>query len=53
MAVVRIALKIYWAQAAAGFAVGFIVPWLQFFWIVELSSTRLRRHKPVATPTLR
>jgi hypothetical protein len=35
MAVVRIALKIYWAQAAAGFAVSFIVPWLQFFGLMN------------------
>jgi len=32
---VRIALKIYWAQPAVGFAVGFIVPWLQFFGLMN------------------
>ena len=40
MAMVRIALKIYWAQAAVGFAVGFIVPWLQFIGLIELRSTQ-------------
>jgi hypothetical protein len=28
---VRIAVIIYLAQAAAGFTVGFTLPWLQFF----------------------
>jgi hypothetical protein len=28
---IRIAVLVYWAQAAAGFAIGFTIPWLQFF----------------------
>jgi hypothetical protein len=33
-AVVRIVVIIYLTQAAAGFAVGLILPWLQFFSVI-------------------
>ena len=29
--VVRFGLKIFWIQAAIGFAIGFSLPWLHFF----------------------
>ena len=32
--IVRIAVVIYLLQAAAGFAIGFTVPWLQFFSVI-------------------
>ena len=32
--VIRIALIMYLLQAAAGFAVGLTVPWLQFFSVI-------------------
>ena len=32
--IVRIAVIVYLAQAVVGFAVGFTVPWLQFFKVI-------------------
>jgi len=32
--ILRIAVVIYLLQAAAGFAIGFTVPWLQFFSVI-------------------
>jgi hypothetical protein len=32
--IVRIAIIIYLTQAAAGFAVGLTLPWLQFFKVI-------------------
>jgi hypothetical protein len=32
--IVRIAIIVYLTQAVAGFAVGLILPWLQFFKVI-------------------
>jgi hypothetical protein len=32
--IVRIAIIVYLTQAVVGFAVGFTVPWLQFFKVI-------------------
>jgi hypothetical protein len=32
--IVRVAIIIYLTQAVAGFAVGFTLPWLQFFRVI-------------------
>jgi hypothetical protein len=38
MIIIKIAARLYVIQAAAGFAAGFTIPWLQFFHIAGFSS---------------